>query len=188
MKKEVFKDIPNYEGYYQISNLGRVKSLERTITRRDGFVRRVCEKIIEPSTARIEDPKSGKLYTNTVFCFRKDLKTEMIPAVHVILSAFYQEYEVGTYKVIYKDGDHTNVSLNNLKFDFWNGRYGGYVEIKRRGKKTETFRSIAKAGTILKFDHTKIFDKETPDNLKGFKINFAKPFKHKRKSIHSVNL
>ena len=27
--KEIFKDIPKYEGYYQISNLGRVKSLPR---------------------------------------------------------------------------------------------------------------------------------------------------------------
>ena len=28
---EQWKDIPNYEGYYQISNLGRVKSLERIL-------------------------------------------------------------------------------------------------------------------------------------------------------------
>lgn len=27
VQKEVWKDIPNYEGYYQVSNLGRVKSL-----------------------------------------------------------------------------------------------------------------------------------------------------------------
>lgn len=27
--KEVFKDVPNYEGLYQVSNLGRVKSLSR---------------------------------------------------------------------------------------------------------------------------------------------------------------
>ena len=26
---EIWKDIPDYEGFYQISNLGRVKSLER---------------------------------------------------------------------------------------------------------------------------------------------------------------
>ena len=27
--EEVWKDIPGYEGYYQVSNLGRVKSVER---------------------------------------------------------------------------------------------------------------------------------------------------------------
>ena len=30
--KEEWKDIEGFEGRYQISNLGRVKSLERTIT------------------------------------------------------------------------------------------------------------------------------------------------------------
>ena len=29
--KEIWKDINGYEGYYQISNLGRVKSLARTV-------------------------------------------------------------------------------------------------------------------------------------------------------------
>jgi hypothetical protein len=31
MEKEVWKDIPSYEGYYQVSNLGNVKSLDRKI-------------------------------------------------------------------------------------------------------------------------------------------------------------
>lgn len=30
--KEIWKDIPGYEGFYQISNCGRVKSLERDTT------------------------------------------------------------------------------------------------------------------------------------------------------------
>ena len=29
--KEIWKDIPNYEGYYAVSNFGQVKSVERTI-------------------------------------------------------------------------------------------------------------------------------------------------------------
>ena len=31
MEKEIWKDIPGYEGYYQVSSLGRVKSLERVV-------------------------------------------------------------------------------------------------------------------------------------------------------------
>ena len=31
LPNEIFKDIPDYEGLYQVSNLGRVKSLERII-------------------------------------------------------------------------------------------------------------------------------------------------------------
>ena len=35
-KKEIWKDIPNYEGYYQASDLGRVRSLDRTVVYKDG--------------------------------------------------------------------------------------------------------------------------------------------------------
>lgn len=31
LEGEVWKDIPNYEGHYQVSNLGRVKSLKRKV-------------------------------------------------------------------------------------------------------------------------------------------------------------
>ena len=33
---EVWKDIPNYEGVYQVSNLGNVRSLPRVVVRRNG--------------------------------------------------------------------------------------------------------------------------------------------------------
>ena len=31
MEKEIWKDVKGYEGIYQISNLGRIKSLDRPI-------------------------------------------------------------------------------------------------------------------------------------------------------------
>lgn len=38
---EIWKDVPGYEGFYQVSNLGRVKSLDRTIRHaRFGSVKR----------------------------------------------------------------------------------------------------------------------------------------------------
>ena len=33
---EIWKDIPEYEGYYQASNLGRIRSLDRTVVFSDG--------------------------------------------------------------------------------------------------------------------------------------------------------
>ena len=39
--KEIWKDIPGYEGLYQVSNIGRVKSLDRTVNHsKFGVVRR----------------------------------------------------------------------------------------------------------------------------------------------------
>lgn len=37
--EEIWKDIPDYEGYYQSSNLGRVRSLDRTVTYSNGHDR-----------------------------------------------------------------------------------------------------------------------------------------------------
>ena len=44
LEKEIWKDIPNYEGY-QVSNLGRVKSLERIDARGNRLLK---EKILKP--------------------------------------------------------------------------------------------------------------------------------------------
>lgn len=44
--EEEWKDIRGYEGYYQISNLGRVKSLDRAVVYSDGRVRKFPGKIM----------------------------------------------------------------------------------------------------------------------------------------------
>ena len=46
--KEVWKDIVGYEGFYQISNIGRVRSLDRIIKYRDGRVNHTKGRIIKP--------------------------------------------------------------------------------------------------------------------------------------------
>jgi len=50
--EEIWKDIPNYEGYYQASNLGRVRSLDRTVTYSDGRERFYKGKIIDGSVQK----------------------------------------------------------------------------------------------------------------------------------------
>lgn len=46
METEIWKDIPNYEGIYQVSNLGRVKSLERLRLNCYGSISKVRERIL----------------------------------------------------------------------------------------------------------------------------------------------
>lgn len=49
---EIFKDIENYEGFYQISNLGRVKSLSRIVDNHSGFKKKLKERYLKPSISK----------------------------------------------------------------------------------------------------------------------------------------
>ena len=39
---------PGYEGWYQVSNMGRIKSLQRMVVRKDGAVQIYKSKIVKP--------------------------------------------------------------------------------------------------------------------------------------------
>ena len=47
MTKEVWRDVKGYEGLYQVSSEGRVKSLGRTIIKKDGRKQTVKERILK---------------------------------------------------------------------------------------------------------------------------------------------
>ena len=48
MEQEIWKDIHGYEGLYQVSNMGRVKSLSHVILRSNGFPQSFGERILSP--------------------------------------------------------------------------------------------------------------------------------------------
>ena len=50
-KEEIWKDIKGYEGRYQVSNMGRIKSLGRTASIKNGSKRTVRERILKPCSA-----------------------------------------------------------------------------------------------------------------------------------------
>ena len=47
MENEIWKDIPGFERLYQVSNLGRVKSLQRVITRKNGWKQTIKERVLK---------------------------------------------------------------------------------------------------------------------------------------------
>jgi hypothetical protein len=53
---EIWKDIPNFEGLYQVSNIGRVKSVDRIRNQSNGKKRFFPEKIIKSTGGYIFIP------------------------------------------------------------------------------------------------------------------------------------
>ena len=101
---EIWKDIEGYEGYYQISNYGRVKSKERVSPCCYGKTRLLKEKIIAPSK-----DKNG--YFRIMLC--KDSNKKRYYIHELVAQAFISEYKKG--KVIHHiDYDNQNNYYKNL--------------------------------------------------------------------------
>lgn len=60
---EQWQDIKDYEGYYQVSNKGNVKSLKREVIARDGHIKKYPEKLLKPE---LSGTKKLKYYRVTL--------------------------------------------------------------------------------------------------------------------------
>jgi hypothetical protein len=99
--QEIWKDIAGYEGLYQVSNLGRVKSLERWIDN----IHHVKEKILKPTIS----PK-GYLRVH----LRKD-KKEKVATIHQIVMRTFNQIKDNNLTVDHIDNNKLNNSLTNLQ-------------------------------------------------------------------------
>ena len=103
---EIWKDIKGYEGYYQISNCGRVKSLERTAIAKCNSIRRVPEKILS-----ICNDKDGyNIITLTKNSKKKTFK------IHRLISQYFIRNPKNKPEVNHKDGNKQNNNINNLEW------------------------------------------------------------------------
>ena len=96
MTKEIFKSIPNYEGLYEVSNMGNVKSLSGK-----------TNKILKPFK-----PNNGYLKVNLF----KDGKYKTLKVHQLVAMAFLNHVPCGMLLVIdHIDSNKDNNKLNNLQ-------------------------------------------------------------------------
>jgi hypothetical protein len=101
---EVFKDIEGYEGIYQVSNYGVVKSLERVIIRRDGRRRTIKLKIKEGT--------HNKGYKRIALC-DKNGNSKSYYVHRLVMKHFIGDSDL---YVDHIDGDKQNNHLDNLRY------------------------------------------------------------------------
>lgn len=121
MSEEEWRDIPGYEGYYQVSNLGQVRSMDRVITYRDGRVRASKGKKLKsrPSKAGGYPLVTLSRSSSTTSCY-----------IHrLVLEAFVGPAPTGM-ECRHLDGNPENNSVENLK---WGTRYENIHDQIRHG-------------------------------------------------------
>lgn len=102
--EEMWRDIPGYEGYYQVSNLGRVKSLERMV-KHGGYEYRRKERIRSP------------FETAGYLCVALNKDTiEKTYQIHQLVAIAFIPNPENKPIVNHIDGNKTNNCVDNLEW------------------------------------------------------------------------
>lgn len=143
---EIWKPKKDYEGLYEVSNLGRVKSLGngKSINSKEG--------ILKPGKI-----KQGYLFVNLY----KDGKRKMFLVHRLVAEAFLPNPENLPF-INHKDEDKTNNSVDNLEYCTreYNNNYGTRNE---RVAKANT--NGEKSKKVLQFSLTGEFIREWPSTM-----------------------
>jgi hypothetical protein len=104
---EHWKDVPGYEGSYQISDLGRVRSVPRHVYCRNGHLHWIRGRILKPSVGtcghiQVRLSRAGRSPT--------------VPVHQLVLKAFIGPRPKGK-EGCHNDGVHANNRLSNLRWD-----------------------------------------------------------------------
>lgn len=113
MINEEWRDVVGYEGLYQVSNLGRVRSLDRIVSRRSGVGRGSAKK--QPVQGRLlTNSANSSGYSNVTLSSGGRSKTSQ---VHVlVLKAFVGPRPDGYY-CCHSNGDKSDNRVSNLRYD-----------------------------------------------------------------------
>lgn len=117
---EIWKDVPGYEGRYQVSNLGRVRSLDRRVNACHGATRLIRGRMLKPACSKY----NPHLYVQLGH------KTAGSPVHHLVALAFIGPRPKGL-DVRHLDGNAQNNRADNLAYGT---RTDNILDVYRVGK------------------------------------------------------
>jgi hypothetical protein len=107
METEIWNDIIEYEGYYQVSNFGRVKSLSRCVEHKKYGSMTIKEKILKP----LNRNKDGYMCV-----ILKKNGTSKAMSIHRLVAIYFIPNENNLSEVNHKDGNKKNYRVDNLEW------------------------------------------------------------------------
>jgi hypothetical protein len=118
LKGEQWKNIPGLEGYFRISNIGRVKRLHYKKTCTNGVIRTYPERIIKPGNLWYYNAfMKDYLYFTTVKMKLNGVNYAFMIS-RLVYYCFVEKFDMDDYKhtyIINKDNNTLNILPRNLK-------------------------------------------------------------------------
>ena len=112
MESEQWKPVIGYEGLYEVSNIGRVKSIERTLTRKNGSLLPIPEKMLSIRVGKkTERHPMPRLYAE----LWKDNARKACIVARLVCIAFNPNND-NKPQVNHKDGNSANNNADNLEW------------------------------------------------------------------------
>lgn len=139
MGEEIWEDIKDYEGSYQVSNLGRVRSLNRHVMRNNGVIEFKKGKIIHIQF----NSKSGRPEVSLY----KDGKRKCVKVYRLVAECFVTNDEPNVKTCVnHLDGDVKNCNANNLEWvDYSTNLKHSYDVLKRPVNSTKVKKRVVVA-------------------------------------------
>lgn len=106
LPNEQWRDIPGYEGEYQVSNLGRVKRVEHTLVRANGHIMLYHERL-----PKLKTDEDG--YLSVALCHKGKIKYER---VHRLVAGSFLDNHNNLPQVNHKNGIKNDNRVANLEW------------------------------------------------------------------------
>jgi hypothetical protein len=158
---EIWKDIEGYKGYYQVSNLGKIKAIARIVLNKHGQPQRYPEKFLKYD---ISDMGCSKYYRVTL---SRDHEVERC-LVHRLIAKAFIPNPFNKEFINHIDNNGENNQISNLE---WCTHSENMIHSQKQGRLFNTQSKAGKlSGEAQRAKRQKTFDALVGTNIFAWKI------------------